>query len=423
MTEDFIQFQSEIHQQQDTINQELSELRLQERLIQAADQLTPGQPCLLCGSTEHPQVIHSPSVKSAIEEKQEELADLRRKEASFRVLQSDIQKLSSQQEAIGKMNNQEEQRRGELRAKGKEHQNLHRWPEYENLSSEEIDRRLTVAQQEQSELSEWQQMRQRGQQKVKEIQVELERVRNQQQTLLQQQSSLTATEEQRQSMLEIYQADDYKDVTLSSIQELHQQKQGHLNDIEQQYEQAQLTFQKFQNGLGTLEGRYEAIQESQEKLSWKAESLNREILVLMEEKDFEGTEEIRELIALELDVDSEEQAVRGFRNRLHSAEVTLHKLQTEVKGQHYDPDHHRQLRMKAQETTNQVRQQQEQCTLLRQRIRDWQSKQKRTQTIQKELAQQQEREGNLKELSSLVSGQWFCEVCLYCIIRELMPSG
>lgn len=419
LTEDLIQFQTEIQQQQDTVNQALSELRLQERLTQAADQLVSGQPCLLCGSTEHPQIIHSPSVKSALEEKQEELAELRRKEASFRELQRDIEKLSSQTEAVDKMKKQEERRRGEICTKGEKHRELYRWPGYENLSSEEIDRRLTVAQRKQTTLSKWQQMRQQGQQRLKELQGELDQVRNRQQTLLQQQSSLLATEEQRQSMLKIYQPDDYKDVTLDRIQELHHQKQAQLNDVEQQYEQAQQTYQKFQNGLGTLEGRHEAIQESQEKLSWKAEALNQEILVLMKEKDFEDAEEIRELIALELDVDSEEQAVRSFRNRLHSAEVTLHKLQTEVKGQHYDLDDHRQLRLKAQEITDQVRQQQEQCTLLRQHIRDWQSKQKRTQTIQKQLVQQQERESSLKELSSLFRGSGFVKYASTVLLENL----
>ncbi|WKN42951.1 SbcC/MukB-like Walker B domain-containing protein [Tunicatimonas pelagia] len=419
LNDDFAQFQTNLHQQQDTANKELSELRLQERLTQAASQLTPGQPCMLCGSTEHPRIIHSPSVKKALSDKQEELAELRRKETSFRELQRDIQQLSSQDEAVRKMLGQEQKRAKELGEKQAKHEALHHWPEFKSLSGEEINRQLEIKYREQQKAQQWQQMRQQGQKKLKELQQKLEHQRSQQQTLLQQQTSLQATEEQRQSMLQVYQISDFQDTAVDKMQKTCHQKQTQLTNIEQQYEQAQQTLQEYQNALGLLEGRYEALQENQQKLSQKAESLNEEIQALCTEKEFDNLGEIRKLIDLELDIDAENQVILTYRNRRHNAEVTLHKLQAELQGQQYDPQEHRQLQLKAQSLTLEVRQQQEQCALLRQQIRDWQSKRARTQTIQQELAQQQLRESNLKELASLFRGSGFVKYASTVLLENL----
>jgi len=419
LADKFVQFEAELHQQKDTINKELSDLRLQERLVQAASKLTPGEPCLLCGSTEHPQIIHSPSVKKVLDGKQEELAELRRKEVSFRELQRDIQKLSSQNEIAQQMMEQEQKRTQELTEKRNRHEKLHKWPDFNSLNIEEINRKLKVSQQEQQKVQQWQQMRQQGQKKLKELQLELEGLRNQQQTLLQQQSSLQATEEQRQSMLQVYSIADFIDIKLDRIQAMSTQKRDQLADIEQQYEQAQQTLQEYQNAIVALDGRYEALQENQQKLSQKAEALNEEIQALCTEKEFNNLGEIKKLIDLELNIDAEQQAILTYRNRRHSAEVALHKLHAELQGQVYEHQEHRQLQLKAQALTLEVRQQQEQCALLRQKIRDWQEKQQRTQTIQKELAQQQLRESNLKELASLFRGSGFVKYASTVLLENL----
>ncbi len=332
LTDKFVQFEAKLHQQQDAINKELSDLRLQERLVQAASQLTSGKPCLLCGSTEHPQIIHSQSVKKALDTKQEELTELRRKEASFRELQRDIQKLSSQNETARQMIEQEQKRTKELAEKQNKHEKLHKWPEFKRLTIKEINHKLKVSQQEQQEVQQWQQMRQQGQKKLKELQLELENLRSQQQSLLQQQSSLQAAEEQRQAMLQVYLVDDFLNVTLDKMQEMSAQKRVQLADVEQQYEQAQQTLQEYQNAVIALEGRYEASLENQQKLSQKAEALNEEIQALCTEKEFDNVSEIKLLINLELDIDAEQQAILTYRNRRHNAEVTLHKWQAELAG-------------------------------------------------------------------------------------------
>ncbi len=423
LTQEFTQFQSKLHAQQDVLQKELSELRLQEKLVQAASQIHPGEPCFVCGSTEHPQIIHSPSVKKALEEKEEELSELRQKESSFRELQRAIQKLTSQEETLQKMLRYEKNRIEELEEKLVKHQKLHVWPEFRKLNSEEINRQLESTQQQQHKLQQLQQARQQTQQKLKELQGQLDELLNREQTLVQQKSSLQVAIEQRESMLQVYRVDEFPGLTLEEVEKEQDQKQAQLASIEQQYEQAQQTFQEYQHALGLLESRYEVTQENQQKLTQKADSLNKEIQMLCAEKEFESVGEIKQLINLELDTDAEQQEIQMYRSHRHNAEVTLHKLQAELQGRSYDPLEHRQLQLKTQALTQEVRQQQEHCALLRQRIRDWQEKRERTQTIQEELAHQQLRESNLKELASLFRGSGFVKYASTVLLENLCQAA
>ncbi|MEM6841175.1 MAG: SMC family ATPase [Bacteroidota bacterium] len=423
LTQEFTQFQSKLHIQQDTLQKELSELRLQEKLAQAASQLQPGEPCFVCGSTEHPQIIHSPSMKKALEEKEEEVRELRQKERSFRELQRAIQKLTSQEETAQKMLNYEKIRLEELEEKLIQHQKLHVWTEFRKLSSEEIKRQLEVTQQQQHKLQQLQQVRQETQQELKELQRQLDDLLSQEQALVKQQSSLKAAYEQREAMLQVYRTDEFPEWTLEEVEKEQEQKQTQLVSIEQQYEQAKQTLQEYQNALGLLESRYEVTQENQQKLTQKSESLNQEIQMLCAEKEFESVGEIKQLINLELDTDAEQQEILTYRNHRHNAEVTLHKLQAELQGRRYDPQEHRLLQLKTQALTQEVSEQQEHCALLRQRIRDWQEKRARTQTIQEELAQQQLRESNLKELASLFRGSGFVKYASTVLLENLCQAA
>lgn len=416
---DLASFQTELDTQQDALQKEISDLRVQEKLVQAANQLRPGQPCLLCGSTDHPQIIHSPSVKKALTEKQEELGELRQKRKTFLELQQTVQKLISQEESLENLRQHTSERQAALQEKLAQHQQLHHWPEYQSTDSSALKKQLQQMQLAQQRLQNLKQLRQQGTEKFNKVQRQIAELRDTEQTLVQKEISAKAAVAQHQTMLQTLTADDFAEADLTKIEEALQEKQRKLAAIEQDYERSRETLQQYQNALNLLEGRKEVAQESQLKLEQKAEALNQEIQALCVDKDFESVNEVRQLIDLELDTDVEQQAILTYRNKLHNAEVTLHKLQAELQGRTYDADEHRQLQLQAQALTNEVRKQQENCALLRQRIRDWQEKRIRTQTIQEKLAKQQFRESNLKELASLFRGSGFVKYASTVLLENL----
>ncbi|MEM9674116.1 MAG: SMC family ATPase, partial [Bacteroidota bacterium] len=419
ISNDFTSFQSQLHQQQDAVQKEISELRVQEKLAQAASQLQPGQPCLLCGSTEHPQIIHSPSVKKALAEKQQELLELRQKESAFRELQQTIQKIISQIESVQGVKQQMQQQQVQLRDKIAQHSQLHRWDQYQSITLAELSQQLQKIKKEQQALENLQQLRKTGAEELKKLQQQKDHLQKSEQNLVTEQSGYQAAINQHSSMLQSISSSDYAAMDASKIQQLREEKQTKLASLEQEYEKGREMLQEYRNTLNLLESRKEIAEENLLKLQQKGETLNEEIQSLCVDKDFASVNEIKELIDLELDTDTEQQEIQTYRYQLHNAEVTLHKLQAERQGRAYDPQEHRQLELKLQKFTEEVRQQQEDRALLKQRIRDGQEKQARTQTIQAKLAEQQLRESNLKELASLFRGSGFVKYASTVLLDNL----
>ena len=419
INDDFTSFQAQLHQQQDVAQKEVSELRVQEKLAQAASQLQPGKPCLLCGSTEHPQIIHSPSVKKALTEKQQELSELRQKESAFRELQQAVQKIISQAESLRGVRQQVQQQQAQLKKKIVQHQQLHRWDQYQSITLTELNQQLAKTKQQQQALEKLQQLRKIGAEELKKLQQQRDTLRKTEQTLVEEQSGYNAAINQHSSMLQSISVSDYEGMNSTEIHRLRDEQQRKLASLEQKYEQARETLQKYQTALNLLEGRKEVAEENHIKLQQKAEALNEEIQSLCVDKDFESVNEIKALIDLELDTDTEQQEILTYRNQLHNAEVTLHKLQAERQGRAYNPQEHRQLELRLQKFTEEIRQQQEECALLKQRIRDGQEKRARTQTIQAKLAEQQLRESNLKELASLFRGSGFVKYASTVLLDNL----
>nr|WKN36688.1 SMC family ATPase [Tunicatimonas sp. TK19036] len=419
LTHEFTDFQRQLHQEQDTLQKEISELRVKEKLAQVASQLKPGAPCLLCGSTEHPQIAHSPSVKQALEGKQEALGELRQKEKAFRELEQAIQKIVAQAHTTLYSLQQIREKQNQLQSKIEEHQQRHRWPEYKAVKASDIEKKLNAFREEQKKIDQLRHAQKQYKAKLNEHQEELKGLHQNEQKYLQAVSGYQAALEQQQSMVKELKLEDFAGVSTTQLQEMLAKKQQKLKAVEQEYEEARQVFQEYQNALEILQGRKEVASENRDKLALKADTLNDEIQSLSIDKEFGSISEIKELISLELDTDTEQEAIVTYRNHLHNAEVTLHKLQSEVKGRTYNKDDHEQLQNQWQALTLEIQQQHQKSALQRQRIIDWQEKRARGQEINTELGQQRVREANLKELVSLFRGSGFVNYASTVLLENL----
>lgn len=419
LIQDFAAFQTRLHTQQDHLQKEISELRVQEKLAQIAGQLQAGEPCMLCGSTEHPNIAHSPSVKQALEEKQQALKEHRQEEKSFAELQQTIQKITAQTETIQHAIQQADERNTMLEKKCAQHEQQHLWPDYQSVDSETIRARMDSLRRANKTIEDLQQARKQHLKKQREVQQQLEEVVRQEQTLLQEQAGWQATLGQHQSMIKLLDPADFTEMTSHQIQEQHKAKQQKLLSVEQSYEKARQTLQEFESALNVLEGRREVAQEGYDKLGQKAEALNNEIQTLCQDKEFDSINEVKQLIDLELNTDAEQDEILSYRNQLHNAEVTLHKLEVELQGRTYAEVEHQELREELQALKKEIQQLQEDGTLLRQRIVEAKERRVRGATIQKQLSAQQLRETNLKELLSLFRGSGFVNYASTVLLENL----
>ncbi len=409
--------------QKKKLEHEIHSAQVQATLHQMSKDLHLGEPCPLCGSTEHPSPYSLPPSDVALNRAQASLATLEQKLELFHQIIPKLETLLEQakelQAEIQSINSQAQSAQQDL--------DLHAarfvWPDFAEEGEAKVEQRRLLAGQikeevnqarqqqkdlrahirnEQEQLSQWRPA-------LSQLEAELNGFRGEFDSGLRSLRHIDYEKHREQSTEEIQASIHARQRDLKGLEELHQKLLGEMDQRKQK--------------LATLEGELTTLRKDRQGSSADIAALNQKLERKLPGSGFDSVQSVIETLEWALNIDEEKQSLREFTRLITETRTSVRDLQSQISGQSFEPEVLRQLENNISEL------EQEQATLTQQIG----GKIERAQQLQKDLAHKTElgktlekaslRADNLKTMEGLFRANGFVNYISTAYLENLCAAA
>ncbi len=399
-------------------HKKLRELHVQQKLTEYADSLQDGQPCPLCGATEHPEIAVSAHVEQACREQEEKIKAVKQQQEQLSELLASLKELQAEQRHIEQNLNQQQKQVQEQQQQLQEHEKAFAWPEHRSTEKAELHRMILKTREAHTQIKAFR-VQLAGEKKAAEEKAAQYEARCKE--LQQVERQLSEQEGILKTQKEALHADNHSWLKhdMQLLQESLKKGQTKLQQITQTFESTQQQLNKLNESTSALQARHETTLQTIAELQKKQEDQAEEIAALCREKGFEGTDKIREILSLRLNTEDEERQITQYRQNLHSTREKLLSLEQQTGGREYKQEGHQKLLLSIKENEQQCEEKKNRKSKLEHRKAELESKMTKSLALQKELEALELRRENLKELAGLFRGSGFVDYVSTIHLQEL----
>lgn len=395
------------------LENELKEYHLQQGLSSYSDSLEDGEPCPLCGSVHHPQVLHVENVSDAIATAEKALEREQKRLQEFNVLST---KLSWQQQTYASLTEKLNQRIADIKVHGEGFI----WKDLDPNDRSKLEVRI----------GEWKknvqvvkEKRKKLQEAEQELDKSVKQLEKYHEAIGSIQTEATAAEGRIAALKDHLKQVEYQEIDGESLHQDIQSLQLKIETTVSQYKQAETSIQKQKEQLADLTS---AIRESQKRLAEledRVGELKQQLEQLLKEAPFESQDEIGDLLKVDLDTTRERERLNNFEKELHKTAGDVQQLIEETKGVTFDEEAHQSLKAALTNLEEQLQKDRDATASLKAR---WQQMVKDQETFVLLKAEQdklQIRGENLKKMAQLFSASGFVNYISTVYLQNLCASA
>jgi exonuclease SbcC len=327
------------------LNRQLLHINTRVALHRHAGNLEDGEPCPLCGSLHHPEVLTADGALSGeIAAIEKQLTELDEKERSLRKLQSPVERVFNQIENLEKQKASIKQRYADAQGRLKTHDEAFIWPAFSKTDREGFEKRFAESSRVQAEIKAGETAlktlgeqievatKEKAEKIEKPLQVlkdEILRFENTVQTLSEQLSRVNLTE--------------FEAVEKNNISEK-------ITALKADYQQLSTAFAEAEKQVDVLEKERNTLSGSQATLLGALEGNRRELEVVQKKIDgelaayaFESEAQVAEILQKPIRIETERQAIDEFKLALETTGAELKNLLEDHAGEQYDAAKHEEV--------------------------------------------------------------------------------
>lgn len=407
------------------LNRRLLHINTRVALHQYAGNLEDGEPCPLCGSLHHPEVLNTDdALSSEIAAVEKQLNALDEKERLLRRLQSPIERVFNQIESLEKQKGSIKLRYTEAQGRLKAHDEAFIWPAFNKTDRESFEKRFAESSRLQAEIKAGEAtlkalteqteaaIKEKTEKIEKPLQVlkdEILRFENTVQTLSEQLSRVTLA--------------DFETVEKTIITEKIAALKADYQQLSNAFAEAEKQMDAFEKEQNTLSG-------SQATLLAALEGSRREFVAVQEKIDselaaytFETEVQVVEILQKPIRIDTERQAIDEFKMALETTGAELKTLLEDHAGEQYDAAKHEEVTaLKNTLTENLNTQRKEEGNIggrLKQMVEDLAKKA----TLLAEKGRLQLRKEHLDDLAKLFRSSGFVDYASSIYLQNLIQAA
>ncbi len=319
---------------------ERKHLQVQVRLAEFADALQPGEPCPLCGATEHPAPMDGRDFSGRLEELEAREAATTEQLQALQAVRQNLARLMGQQEAQLMQRENTAKKRDALRAELAAHRREFCWADFDADDPAGVERTQQQIRQEQQAIKQREEQQEKMEEKLQTLR---KNGRELQEKLHDLSKSLAAIESElnmRKRQIRHIEAGDYADLDTARLLEKAEHYRKRSEQIEAQYRQLEQEKNVREKDLARLDGEIHAAGRRRSELRGQLEALERDLQTRVANAPVDDLTAVEQLLARPLDIDAEKAAIQQFHQGKHAAEMQLQELQKEAAGRSYDAEAH-----------------------------------------------------------------------------------
>jgi len=406
--------EKEITRNIERTNQEIEKLTMQKGLHQAVHALEDGQPCPVCGSEAHPNILDVENIdsnlKSLKKQKKEDEQNLKTLQKEETELSRFIEKITEKKQNLDK----QIQKQSLIKTEFSAHQKLflEKEKEWKNLSKTEILNIQKEQKQVQTQIKKSETQLSELEQNTEKIISEIEKYKQGLEKIKQEHASQTGQiKELERNSEKVSQL--YLNSSISELEKTIVEIKKNAELAEQKFLKNQEQEKQFFHQKSELEGTLKSILSQFSTLNQELESNQKQILQKIEklnnevnqnsEKQFSQTD-IETILKQNINTDNERKEITTFFTNLKTTLEEYQRLEKQTEGKSYENDSFEKLIKEIKELTNKQKQDNSQQTIINQEIKKAEKDKLEKEDLEKKLSKLLQRQDNLQTLTKLFKG-------------------
>jgi exonuclease SbcC len=411
---------SAIEEELKTISERINQLELQEHLKSFVSGLEEGQPCPLCGSTEHPHMLETEevlpeltSLRSIISAKEKELNNLREGFTKSGMLIRRHADTMLEIEKVLAVKN-------EIIKTRKHHLEINPWRE---ITEEDLQTQWDIYYKVQQELDNLETQIKEALNKADEETLNL----NKYTTLL---GELKGKEvAARQMIINLKDQlgeityEEYAGTTAEAILGQAEALELQYRLSEESYHSLDKILRSSRSELQTLTGAKQQKEESQLRLKHSLDDLSKQLEVRIMASKFKDENTIREILSIRMDRLKERERITLFRERMAALVSAIRDMETRLEGKSYNQEEHEKLKQEIAEFKLRLDQRKGLKGGLEETLNNLIKDLEESLRLKAVLKSLEVRRDNLKTLLDLFRGQGFVNYVSTMYLQNLVSSA
>jgi len=405
-----------------TLQAQQEQQAVQSALAHMAAQLQEGQPCPLCGATEHP----NPYVEAANNELAQQLAQQKSLQEQGQGLLQDLRQDANKLELLAEQHTQAQNKAAGLTATLQQHAQKWPWQHDPTVPVGQVaalEKAVNQALEWQKQAKELTELRHAQSVAVNQAGQDLTTAQKLLQDLKQKQVQFDSTINTLQQSLQQL---TLQQATGQSAQQLTQKAQdllGQIQQAQQNFQALDQQHQALQQQLSSAQGKLESQQSQQEALQAELAQVQTDVQTALDNSNFADLRQVQDLLAQQLNVPQEQQAIEQFFNSLTEVKGIVQNLQAKAAAQPYNAQQHQDAQAAYQQADGAYQQARRDHDLQQDALARMQRQWAQKQDLQQQQQQQQDRQENLKTLLNLFKGSGFVNYISSVYLQQLCAAA
>lgn len=337
----------ELRSRQQGLEQALQDAGTRMQLESFARSLEAGEPCPLCGSVHHPSPMQAGAVAQEMDAARAALKTLREQIQHTETARALLETLDRQLQELGAQQQEQRSSLAEAAAALERHRAAFVWQSYTEADQQRVEDEFSRFQRLEEELQ-----RLSDQRSAVEIarQKELDNLDRYQAALdglrkTQQDESVAFQAGLRTLRQAAYET--HRKLSAAELQKEIAAQQEKRRSIEQLYQSMEERRHKLRSHTDMLRGEISELEKQETELTQRLAALSRRINERLLASGLASAAIAEQILAQQLDVDAEKQAIGRYRQQLDMAEAALRELRAQSVGKQFDEQRYEALRQEA----------------------------------------------------------------------------
>ena len=406
-----------------TIEKQLNDFEVQQKLAHYAHNLHDGEACPLCGSSEHPAVVEIDDVTQKIIALNDELILVENKSKNLQKKQADVLKLNDQKEFILKQIEQENKSLNVIKNQSKEHLKLFIWTDFDANNAKHFEEKKKTAllieksiADKNEEISTYRKSLEKERQDLEKFVKALENFRIEE-------TEKSSQIKQNQSNLKMLKFEDFQQYSIQEIQSILTNLKESNFKIEQNYIQFNENLNSLNPKLSSQKTSIEILEKDILSLKSELNQIETELSSKMKFHEISVVSEVQIVLNQQLNILELRKELDDFRVLYETLKNTIHDLEIKLAEISFDENVYQAQEEKLVAITKQLKEIIENVTKTKTEIDRLTKSFEEKKDLLIELEKLQKRATNLQTMRNLFNSAGFVQYVSSIYLKQLCDNA